>query len=127
MANQPCLGASMMDHTSAVTAASDSTTPIRSSRSTCAARDSGTVNSTAAMAASATGTLIQNTECQEKYFSSQPPTVGPMATATPAMAVHSAMAAARSRLAVKILVISASVAGKTTAANTPMPARAAMT
>lgn len=47
--------------------------------------------------------------------------------ANPAIAVQAAMASARSRLSVKILMISASVAGKTAAAKMPIAARAAMT
>ncbi|SLH81436.1 Uncharacterised protein [Mycobacteroides abscessus subsp. abscessus] len=50
-----------------------------------------------------------------------------MAMANPAMAVHAAMASARSRRSVKMLMINARVAGKTAAANTPIAARAAIT
>ena len=63
---------------------------------------------------------------QLKCSSSQPPTIGPSAIATPAMASHRPIARARSRLAVKMFEIRESVAGKVMAAPSPMTARAAI-
>ena len=63
---------------------------------------------------------------QLKCSSSQPPTMGPSAIATPAMAPHRPMARARSRRSVKTLEISERVAGKVMAAPSPITARAAI-
>ncbi len=72
------------------------------------------------------GTLIRNVEPQAWSSSSQPATSGPMAMARPEVAVQAVMARARSRFG-KIATSRDSVAGMTTAAPTPMTARAAMT
>ena len=63
---------------------------------------------------------------QLKCSSSQPPTMGPSAIATPAMAPHRPMARARSARPVKTFEIRESVAGKVIAAPSPITARAAM-
>ena len=63
---------------------------------------------------------------QLKCSSSQPPTIGPIAMATPAIAPHKPMARARSLRSVKTLEISESVAGNVIAAPSPITARAAM-
>ena len=63
---------------------------------------------------------------QLKCSSSQPPTIGPSAIATPALAPHKPMARARSARPVKTLEISESVAGKVIAAPSPITARAAI-
>jgi len=63
---------------------------------------------------------------QLKCSSSQPPTIGPIAMATPAIAPHSPMARARSLRSVKTLEISDSVAGKVMAAPSPITDLAAM-
>ncbi|GJN99873.1 hypothetical protein NJB1907f44_12360 [Mycobacterium marinum] len=78
------------------------------------------------MAATAIGTFTKKIEPQEKCSSSQPPVIGPTATPTPTMAVHSPIALARGTGSVKMLVINPSVVGKMTAAPTPMAARAAI-
>ena len=63
---------------------------------------------------------------QLKWASSQPPTIGPSAMATPATAPHRPIARARSRRSVKTLVSSESVAGNVIAAPRPMTALAAI-
>ena len=63
---------------------------------------------------------------QLKCSSSQPPTIGPVAMATPALAPHKPMARARSLRSVKTLEISDSVAGNAIAAPSPITDRAAM-
>ena len=63
---------------------------------------------------------------QLKCSSSQPPTMGPSAIATPAMAPHRPMARARSRRAVKMFEMRERVAGKVMAAPSPITARAAI-
>ena len=123
----PRCGASMMVHTRMTMPSSDKIVPTKSNRPTWSAFDSGTTSSTPTMTNNAAGTFIQNTECQEKCSRSQPPAVGPMAIAKPAIAVQAAMAMARSLASVKMLVIMANVAGKTAAAKTPMAARAMIT
>ena len=62
----------------------------------------------------------------EKCSSSQPPTIGPSAIATPAVAPHRPIARARSVRSVKTLEISDSVVGNTIAAPRPMKHRAAI-
>ena len=63
---------------------------------------------------------------QLKCSSSQPPTIGPSAIATPALAPHRPIARARSARSVKTLEISESVAGKVIAAPSPITALAAI-
>ena len=63
---------------------------------------------------------------QVKCSSSQPPTIGPSAIATPATAPHRPMARARSARSVKIFEIRDSVAGKVMAAPSPITDRAAI-
>ena len=75
-------------------------------------------------ATAAIGRLTRKIEPQSKCSSNQPPLIGPTATPTPTMAAHSPIALARCAGWVKMLVISASVAGKITAAPTPIAARA---
>ncbi len=125
--SHPLRGPSMIDHTRVVMPASESTSPGTSSRPCDLVRDSGSTSAAATSTASANGTFIQNTECHVKCSSSHPPAVGPMATANPAMAVHTAIAAPRAFGEVKVAVSTASVAGNTAAANTPITARAATT
>jgi hypothetical protein len=60
----------------------------------------------------------------EEASSSQPPTIGPSAIATPVLAPHRPIARARSERPVKMLEISDSVAGNTIAAPRPMKQRA---
>ena len=62
----------------------------------------------------------------EKRPSSHPPTIGPSAIATPAVAPHRPIARARSVRSVKTLEISESVEGNTIAAPRPMKHRAAI-
>ncbi len=72
------------------------------------------------------GTLIRKVEPQAWSSSGQSATSGPTAMARPEVAVQAVTARARSRLG-NIATSSDSVAGMTTAAPTPMTARAAMT
>ena len=86
----------------------------------------GTLSSTPAMPTAATGPMAMKMLAQLKCSSSQPPTIGPSAIATPALAPHRPMARARSALPVNTLEISDSVAGNVIAAPSPMTALAAM-
>ncbi len=78
------------------------------------------------MAAAATGAMATKMLVQLKLSSSQPPTMGPSAIATPPMAPHRPMARARSRRWVKTLEINESVAGNVMAAPSPITDRAAI-
>ena len=78
-----------------------------------------------AIATTATGTIAQNTLCQENCSSSQPPTTGPVATPMPVAAPQMPRAAARSFRSVNALAMIDSVAGKITAAQTPAATRVA--
>ena len=70
--------------------------------------------------------MAKKTDPQLKFASSQPPTIGPRAMATPATAPHRPMARARSFRSVNTLEISESVAGNDMAAPSPMTALAVM-
>jgi hypothetical protein len=63
--------------------------------------------------------LMQKTDPHQKFSSSQPLVMGPAATAMPLTALHTPMAAARSRVSRKTLVRIARVAGKISAAPRP--------
>ncbi|CAB4931709.1 unannotated protein [freshwater metagenome] len=65
-------------------------------------------------------------EPHQKCSRSNPPTIGPIATATPTIAVQMPIAAARSFGSVNTLTMIASVAGKISAAPMPINARAPM-
>ena len=66
---------------------------------------------------------MKNTEPHQKCSSSQPPVIGPAATATPLTALQMPIALARSPGSRNMLVMIASVAGKISAAPTPISAR----
>ncbi len=76
------------------------------------------------MPAAATGPMATKTLDQLKCSSSQPPTIGPSAIATPPIAPHRPIALARSARPVKTFEISDSVAGNVIAAPRPITARA---
>ncbi len=88
--------------------------------------EAGMTSATTIAAAAATGAMAVKMLAQLKCSSSQPPTIGPIAMATPAIAPHKPMARARSLLSVKTLEISDSVAGNVMAAPSPITDRAAM-
>ncbi len=123
--DQPRSGPSMIVWVSRPSAATDTARPGRSSRGTDGSRDSGTKARVIAVATSATGTSAQNTECQLKCSSSQPPLTGPRATPRPVLAPQAPRAAARSRRSVKVLAMIDSVVGKIRAAHTPIAKRSA--
>lgn len=78
------------------------------------------------IASAAIGTLIRNVDDQPWRSRSRPATSGPAAIASPAVAVHSTIALARSARG-KVAASRESVAGMISAAPTPMTARAAIT
>ena len=73
-----------------------------------------------------TGTLTKNTEPHQKCSNSQPPVIGPAATAMPATALQIPIAFARSPGSRNTLVRMAKVEGKISAAPTPIIARPTM-
>ena len=123
---QPWEGASMIVKISRAIAAVDSARPGKSRAAASGFFDVGTLTATSAAAAAATGPMAKKMLAQLKCSSSQPPTIGPSAMATPALAPHRPMARARSARPVKTLVISESVAGKIMAAPSPITALAPM-
>ena len=74
----------------------------------------------------ATGAIAKKMLRQSESSSSQPPTIGPSAIATPAIAPHRPIAQARSPRSVNTFVISDSVDGNTIAAPTPITERVAI-
>ena len=65
-------------------------------------------------------------EPHQKWSSRKPPTTGPSATPSPAVAAQMPIAVARSRSSVNTLTRSESVAGMMNAAPAPITARAAI-
>ena len=65
-------------------------------------------------------------EPHQKWSSRKPPTTGPSATPSPAVAAQMPIAVARSRSSVNTLTSSESVAGMMNAAPAPITARAAI-
>src|SRR6266550_3294853 len=68
----------------------------------------------------AIGAIAKKMLRQSNASSSQPPTIGPSAIATPVIAPHSPIARARSPRSVNTFEISESVEGNTIAAPTPI-------
>ena len=116
----------MMVKTSRAMVAEDSTRPGMSGAAASGSFEVGTTSATRIAAAAATGAMAMKMLAQLNCSSSQPPTIGPIAMATPAIAPHNPMARARSLLSVKTLEISDSVAGNAMAAPSPITDRAAM-
>ena len=116
----------MMLNTSRAMVADEKTRPGRSGGAASGSFESGMTGAAPAAASAATGAMAMKMLAQLKCSSSQPPTIGPIAMATPAIAPHKPMARARSLRSVNTLEISESVAGKVIAAPRPITDRAAM-
>ena len=123
---QPFDGASMIAHTNATRPAPESAAPVQSSRRATGSRDSGSSRSPATTAIATSGTLTMKIDPHQKWSSRTPPTTGPSATPRPAVAAQIPIAIARSRVSVKTLTSSESVAGMMNAAPAPITARAAI-
>src|SRR5436305_13708210 len=93
---QPFPGASMSPYTSATMPMIDGTAPIGSRLAGSGSRDFGTKNLPATSAIRITGTLIKNTEPNQKWPSSQPLASGPNAPAAPVTLAQMAIALGRS-------------------------------
>ena len=74
----------MMVKTSSAMVADDSTRPGMSRAAASGSFDVGTTSATRTAAAAATGAMAMKMDAQLKCSSSQPPTIGPIAMATPA-------------------------------------------
>src|ERR1700729_411028 len=116
----------MMVKTSSAMVADERTRPGMSGAGAFSSFEVGMTSAARMIAAAATGAMAMKMLAQLKCSSSQPPTSGPMAMATPAIAPHRPMARPRSLLSVKTLEISDSVAGKVMAAPSPITDLAAM-
>src|SRR6476619_7473166 len=123
---QPCAGASMIVQTSRPTPAIDPTAPNGSNLPGLGSRDSWTSARMATIATTASGTFTRNTADQLKCSTSNPPPTGPSATDRPVTPDQMPMAAARSLRSGNSDTNRARVAGKISAAPTPIAARPAM-
>ena len=123
---QPADGAAMTAHTSASSPAPESAAPAQSTGGAAASRASGTTRSPRRTASTHSGTLTRKIDPQAKWSSSQPPSTGPRATPSPAVAAQIPIAAARSRASANTAGSSDSVAGMMQAAPAPMTARLAI-
>ena len=92
-------------------------------RAACGSRVSGTARVQHTMTSAATGTLMRNAHRQPGPSTSQPPTNGPIAPATPPSPDHAPTAAARSSLR-KLACRIARLPGVSSAAPTPCSTRA---
>ena len=81
--------------------------------------------STSGIATSPMGTLIQKIHCQANPWTTAPPTSGPLATASPVIALKIPIAAPR-RSGGKAALSSASPSGTSSAEPAPCAARAAI-
>ncbi len=116
----------MMVYTSSAMVAADSTRPPMSGGAASGSLESGMTRAAPIAARAATGAIAMKMAAQLKCSSSQPPTIGPIAMATPPTAPHSPIARARSVRPVNTLAISDRVAGNVIAAPRPITDRAAM-
>src|SRR5579875_1547953 len=124
--DQPTSGASIMVKTTDAMAAVDRANPGRSRRAIAGSLELGTLKATNRAPTAATGTMKTKMLIHENCPSRKPPTMGPTAMATPALAPHSPIDTARSRRSVNTLAMIDKVAGKIMAAPIPITARAAM-
>ena len=122
----PQPGAWMMLRTSVPSPALERKRPRQSMGGAVGSLDEGTAQATSPATTAATGTMKRKTLPHQKWPSSHPPTIGPVATPTPAVAPHSPMACARSLRSVKTFASNDRVDGKIPAAPMPIRARAAI-
>ena len=116
----------MIAQTKATRPAPESAAPVQSMRRATGSRDSGRSLRPATTAIAVSGTLTMKIDPHQKWSSRKPPTTGPSATPRPAVAAQMPIAIVRSRVSVKTLISSESVAGMMNAAPAPMTARATM-
>ena len=119
---QPICGPSMIEPTSSPRQAMASPIPTASNRPGWSSLDSGTRRGEAAATGSTMAMLIPNRDGQAKYCRSSPPTTGPSAMPSPAVAAHSPTARAWCPVPLKMVEMSDRVAGNTIAAQTPSSA-----
>lgn len=122
----PAVTVCLTAHTTGTIAAIDSSAETRSNGPGAGSRDSGSSHTPATISTTMIGTLIRNTEPQEKCSSSAPPTSGPTAAPPLAAAAQAATARARSAGSVNTVRISDNVEGISVAPATPSSSRATM-
>src|SRR5215470_2984971 len=101
----------------------EASTPTKSIRPGSGFFDSGTSSAIAATLTAVTGTLMRNTDPHQKWASSNPPTMGPMAMPMPTATAQIPMARDRSTGSNTLEMID-SVCGITAAAARPITAQA---
>ena len=116
----------MTAQTKATRPTPESPAPVQSIRRATGSRDSGMSLRPATIAIAVSGTFTMKIDPHQKWSSRKPPTTGPSATPRPAVAAQMPIAIVRSRVSVKTLIRSESVAGMMNAAPAPMTARAMM-
>ena len=120
----PRWGTSMIDQTSRVRPAVDATAPSTSMGRRTGSRESGTSHSAATSPSRTTGTLTRKIDPHQKWASSQPPAIGPMAIPRPVVPDQMPMARSWSSGSRKTSVMMDRVAGMMQAAPRPIAARA---
>ncbi len=115
---QPSCGPSMIEPTNRPRAAIARITPTVSNRPRLLPLDSGTSSGEMTATGSTIAILIQNSAGQSKCSRSSPPTTGPSAIPSPAVAAHSPTARAWCLVPLKMVEISDSVAGNPRAVTT---------
>ncbi len=118
----PFSGPSMIPYNSEPNPIIDSNAPTGSSGTSCSSLDDGQMMVTITRAAKAIGTETKNTEPNQKWVSTRPPSSVPMTPPAPANPAHTAIAFGRS-CGGKTLVSSDSVDGMMKAAPTPIRQR----
>src|SRR5579859_4454144 len=113
----------MMPYTTSTRPAMEARTPTESIRPGSGFFDSGTSSAIAATLTAVNGTLMRNTEPHQKWASSTPPTIGPMAMPMPMATAQIPMALGRSAGSNTLEMIDR-VCGITAAAPSPIAARA---
>src|SRR5664280_2338111 len=120
----PRWGTSMIDQTSRVRPVVDATAPSTSMGRRTGSRESGTSHSAATSPSRTTGTLTRKIDPHQKWASSQPPAIGPMAIPKPVVPDQMPMARSWSSGSRKTSVMMDRVAGMMQAAPRPIAARA---
>ena len=116
---QPSCGPSMIEPTNKPRAAIAKHIPTASNRPSLLLLDSGTRNDEMPATGSTITMLIQNRDGHSKCSRSSPPTTGPSAIPSPAVAAHNPTARAWCLVPLKMVEMSDRVAGNTSAAQMP--------
>ncbi len=120
---QPWLGASMIDHSSAPSAAMDSTAPCGSRAAWVGSLDSGMKRKPRTSPTMTIGMFTMNTDPHQKCSSRMPPVIGPSPMPSADTPAHTPIALRRSAASVNTFVMIDSVAGMMNAPPTPIRPR----